>query len=133
MTAPNPQQMQSRNESVNTSTVRRRAAMSALLGGRSHFADGDQGQLDSGLSESHTIAGVNTNALLHAFAVYIRAKGAVIEKHQLVAVMHESAVAPRNSGEPVGQRDIAGGIRGTAADHQRVSIQGVGPAIPQHM
>src|ERR1700730_2629156 len=108
MTAPNPQQMQSRNESVNTSTGRRRDAMSGLLGGRSHLANGDQRQLDSGLSEPHTIAGVNTNALLHALAIYIRAKGAVIEKNELVAVVHECAVAPRNCGEPIGQCDVTG-------------------------
>jgi hypothetical protein len=50
------------------------------LGGRYRLADGDQGQLHPGFSESHPVAGVNANSLLYALAVDEGAKGAVIEE-----------------------------------------------------
>ena len=72
-----------------------------LLGGRGHLTNGDQGQLDSGLSEPHTVASVNANALLHSLTIYKRTEGTVIEKNEFVAVVHECAMAPRDSSESV--------------------------------
>lgn len=42
-------------------------------------ADRNQCQLDAGLTQSHVIAGINANALLHTLAVDERAECAVVE------------------------------------------------------
>src|SRR3569832_932568 len=109
--------MQSRNESVNTSTVRRRRAISGLLG-----AYGYQGELDPGLTEPDAITGVDANTLLYTLAVDECAKGAVIEEHQLVAVVHERAVTAGDACEAVWQGDVARVGCWFATDHQGVRL-----------
>jgi hypothetical protein len=80
------------------------------LGGRSHLADRNQRQFHSRFSESYAITGVDTDALFDALAVHERAKGAVIQQDEFIAVVHECAVAAGNSGETVRERYAAGRI-----------------------
>src|SRR5438034_306921 len=78
MTAPKPQQMQSRKERLKTSTVRRRRAISCYRSG--DLADGDERQLDAGLTEPQLVTGMNAHALRHPLAVHERAVAAEIDE-----------------------------------------------------
>src|SRR3954462_3108153 len=95
--------MQSRNESVNTSTVRRRDAISGLL-----WPYGDQCELHTRLTEPDTIAGVDANALLHTLAIDEGAEGAVVEQHQLDPVVEERAGTGGYACQAVLQGDVTG-------------------------
>jgi hypothetical protein len=78
-----------------------------LSGSSGHLADGDQRELHTRLSESHTITSMDADALLHPLSVYERAKSAVIEQNHLVAVVRERAVSARDPGQAIWECDVA--------------------------
>jgi hypothetical protein len=50
---------------------------------------------------------MNTHALLHSLSIHERAKSAVIEQNELVAVVRERAVSARDPGQALWQCDVA--------------------------
>src|SRR5689334_17166193 len=103
MTAPKPQQMQSRKERLKTSTLRRRRAMT-LATGSGDFAARNQGQLHARLAQSHLVARVDAHAFGNALAIHEGAVVAVIDEHHFAAVAHERAMTARHTRESFGQR-----------------------------
>src|SRR4051812_20799069 len=110
MTAPKPQQMQSRNERLKISTVRRLRMRSASR------ADRNERQLDARLAQLHLVARVNAHPLGDPLAVHDRAEVTVIDEHELVTIAHERAMPARYAGETVGERES---VRKRRAGHLR--------------
>src|SRR6185369_17633455 len=117
MTAPKPQQMQSRKERLKTSTLRRRRAMTFATGS-GDFADRNQGQLDTRLAQSHLVARVDAHAFGNALAIHEGAVVAVIDEHHFAAIAHECAMTPRHARKSLGQRQRLSGAWRTTDDER---------------
>src|SRR5579862_7028029 len=126
MTAPNPQQMQSRNDRPKVSVRRRR------MGSSRKCIDGEEGELDSRLPESNSIARVHPNALRHALSIHERAAAAMVDEHDRIALAHESAMPSRDAGEPLGQTDRVG-LGKRAADNERTAPEHDRPRTDEDM
>ncbi len=96
MTAPKPQQMQSRKERLKTSTVRRRWQGHRV---RPHAPIEMSDSSMPGSPSRTLLARMNAHALGHALAIHDGAKVAVIDEHELVAIAHEGAMRARNARE----------------------------------
>src|SRR5688572_11546197 len=113
-TAPKPQQMQSRKESPNASTLRRPRGNSG--------SDRDQRQLHSRFAHAHTVSGEDAHALRYTLAVDERAERAVVHEYEMLAVVQESAMPARDASETFGQRDRCLALS-AATDDERTLIE----------
>src|SRR5262245_36373836 len=114
--------MQSRNERLKTSTLRRRNAMVCHC---------NQGKLDSRLTQTHPVTGVHACTLGDAFAIQERSEVTVIHQHDLVLHTDERAVTARDASESFWETDRLRGVDG-APYGQRIA-QAVSFTIEQHM